>query len=391
MKRILPFFLTSCLALFAGVLTAQTQTVVEIITGSENHEELVGLLTDAGLVAPLSSAEGTFTVFAPTDAAFAMLSEDDLAYFEDDTDSLASVLTYHVIGDSLGIDTFDTGMMYGTLNAGDSIYISGYASDGDSDTLMINGMMVGVTEIAATNGVVYSIDVILMQPVATVVDIVVNTDTLSILEQAVIGAELDDDLMAAGPFTVFAPSNDAFAGISADSLMALVDDEDESGTLATILTYHVVSGRYTSADLMDGMMLTTLQGEQLEVTISGDSVMIDTVLVTMTDMIADNGVVHIINGILLPEALTSTQEPAFAREVSIFPNPATSQVYVDLPTSILNNATLTLRDFTGRTLLSRRATSDREPIEVGALPTGTYLLEIRADGGAIQRKVMVQR
>ena len=88
-----------------------------------------------------------------------------------------------------------------------------------------------------------------------------------------IAAGLVDALMAEGPFTVFGPSNAAFAAIDQDSLNLLL--ADPMGNLSIILTYHVVAGKYTSADLMDGMMLSTLQGEMLEVTISGDSVLVD--------------------------------------------------------------------------------------------------------------------
>ncbi|WP_116105980.1 fasciclin domain-containing protein [Lewinella sp. IMCC34191] len=385
MKHVLPILFTAVLAVFGGVLTAQSNTVVDIISASENHTTLQEALTPE-LITALSGA-GPFTVFAPTDAAFEMLSEDDLSYLtnEDNVDSLVSVLQYHVIADSLPSDSLRDGMMYPTLNEGDSLYVRNDTTP--NGALFVNGVLITQTEITASNGVVYIIDAVLMQPVATVVDVIMDTDTLSTLEAAVVAAGLDDDLMGEGLFTVFAPSNLALANISPDSLNTLTT----SGDLETILEYHVVPGRYTSADLMDGMMLMTLGGEMLEVTISGDSVLVDSSLIIMADMIADNGVVHVIDSILLPMAITSVDEPAFAREVNIMPNPATSLFYVTLPNSILNSAVLTLRDFSGRTIVSRRATSDREPLDVGALPTGTYLLEIRANAGVIQRKVMVQR
>ena len=374
------------LVLCTGFLSAQDeQTVADIIAGSEDHETLEAALVAAGLDDDLDG-EGSFTVFAPTDAAFEMLPDGALEFLlmEANQDSLAAILNYHVVpGDTMAADLMD-GMMLPTLSEGDSLFIRIMG-----ETVMVNGAMITMADMEASNGVVHVIDAVLMPPAATVVEVIMNTDTLSTLAAAIEAADEDlaETLMGDGPFTVFAPSNDALANITMDSLAAL----QTSGALETILTYHVVPGRYTSADLMDGMMLMTVQGEMLEVTISGDSILVDSSLIIMTDMMADNGIVHVIDSILLPMAITSTEEPAFAREVKLFPNPTSSQLYVELPASILGSATLTLRDLSGRTLATRRATNDREPLEVGALPTGTYLLEIRAAAGVIQRKVMVQR
>ena len=225
----------------------------------------------------------------------------------------------------------------------------------------------------------------------TVVDIIVNSPDHDTLETAVITAGLDDDLSADGPFTVFAPNDSAFAALPAGSVEALLAD---SAGLANILLYHVVSGTFTSDLLTDSMMLTTLQGDSIMVTISGDSVMVDGVMIVAPDLVASNGVVHSINGILMPDTSTTSirrVEPAFGREVSIAPNPARDYFNVGLPASIVKNATLTLRDLTGRTVTTVRATSENVPLQVGNLPVGTYLLEVRSGAEAIQRKVVVQR
>jgi hypothetical protein len=87
----------------------------------------------------------------------------------------------------------------------------------------------------------------------------------------------------------------------------------------------------------------------------------------------------------------STAEPAFASEVRIMPNPASSFTQVHLPVNILQNTELTLRDMTGRTLLQRQATSTMESLDLSAYPSGTYLLQIQAKAGTIQRQIIVQR
>ena len=397
MKRVLPNFFLLLLVLCTGLLSAQDedQSVYDIIEASVAHDTLEAAIVAAGLDDELDTDDGTtrYTVFAPTDTAFQMLFDmlpegalQDLLS-PDNQDSLVSILNYHIVGDSVASDMLMDGMYAGTLSEGDSLYIR--LRGDDSDTVMVNMAMVITADLIASNGVVHIIDAVLLPPMGTVTDYVADTDTLSTLETAVLAAELDSILATNGPFTLFAPSNDAFAALDEDSLAMLLDDP--MGNLSTILRYHVVPGMYYSDDLMDGMMLTTAQGEMLEVTIMNDTVMVDGVPITMPDMMVENGIVHVISGVLLPYGSTGTEEPAFAREVNIFPNPTSSQLFVELPASILNSATLTLRDLSGRTLATRRATNDREPLEVGALPTGAYLLEIRATEGVIQRKVMVQR
>ena len=133
----------------------------------------------------------------------------------------------------------------------------------------------------------------------TITELVVDTEALSTLEAAVVEASLADTLKGDGPFTVFAPSDDAFAallsdlGITADELLARDD-------LADVLTYHVVPTEALAADLSDGQRLATVQGEELLVSIEDGNVMINGVSVVTPDVRATNGVVHIVDGVLLP-------------------------------------------------------------------------------------------
>jgi uncharacterized surface protein with fasciclin (FAS1) repeats len=149
----------------------------------------------------------------------------------------------------------------------------------------------------ALNGMIGSINV--SPSSTTVVDVIVNSENHTILEAAVIAAELDDDLSGDGPFTVFAPTDDAFNSLPAGTVDELLINP--TGDLANILLHHVASGSVLSTDLSDGMLVTTLFGTELTVSISDDGVMIDNAMVTAADITTDNGVVHVINAVLIPE------------------------------------------------------------------------------------------
>ena len=124
---------------------------------------------------------------------------------------------------------------------------------------------------------------------------------LSTLVTALKTAHLIDTLAGKGPFTVFAPTNEAFAKLSAVTLKSLLEPKN-IGKLTSILTYHVVSGRVRAGDLHDGQMVRTLEGAKLRVSVREDGVFIDGAKVTTADADAINGVVHIIDEVLLPPA-----------------------------------------------------------------------------------------
>ena len=136
----------------------------------------------------------------------------------------------------------------------------------------------------------------------TVVDIIVNSPAHDTLEAAVIAAGLADDLSGAGPFTVFAPTDDAFKALPEGTIEALL--ADPAGDLANILLYHVASGKVMAGDLSDGQMIPTLLGKDVKVTMNDEGVFINNAKVTVADLQADNGVVHVINAVLMPPSNT---------------------------------------------------------------------------------------
>jgi len=164
--------------------------------------------------------------------------------------------------------------------------------------VMIGDAMVVIADITADNGVVHVIDAILMpdMPTNSIFDIIANSEVHNTLEAAIVAAGLDETLSNDGPFTVFAPTDDAFSVIPAAVLETLL--ADPTGQLTQILLNHVVSGTTMSTDLADGMMVTTLQGSEVLVSINDGVVMIGNAMVVIADITADNGVVHVIDAVI---------------------------------------------------------------------------------------------
>jgi uncharacterized surface protein with fasciclin (FAS1) repeats/predicted lipoprotein with Yx(FWY)xxD motif len=299
-------------------------TVVDIIVGSEVHTTLATAVTEANLVGALSG-EGPFTVFAPTNAAFAALPEGTLeALLADAEGALTDILLYHVVsGRALSTDLSD-GQTLTTL-LGEALTVSITEAG-----VFINGAEVTIANLEAENGVVHVINAVLVpateEPLpATVVDIIVGSEVHTTLATAVTEANLVGALSGEGPFTVFAPTNEAFAALPEGTLEALLADAE--GALTDILLYHVVSGRALSTDLSDGQTLTTLLGEDLTVSITEAGVFINGAEVTIANLEAENGVVHVINAVLVP----ATEEPLPATVVDIIVG---SEVHTTLATAV---------------------------------------------------------
>ena len=275
-----------------AVILPPLPSVVEIIVESPDHMTLEAAVIAAELDDDLSG-DGPFTVFAPTDAAFAALPAgliDELLM--DPTGELAQILLYHVLGAEVLSTDLSDGQMATTLQ-GKDITVTIDGSD-----VFINDAQVTVADIMASNGVVHVIDAVILPPLPSVVEIIVESPDHMTLEAAVIAAELDDDLSGDGPFTVFAPTDAAFDALPAGTVDELL--MDPTGDLAQILLYHVLGAEVLSTDLSDGQMATTLQGKDITVTIDGSDVFINDAQVTVADIMASNGVVHVIDAVLLP-------------------------------------------------------------------------------------------
>ena len=301
MKRILALLMIFILALSMTPGFSAENDIVDIASGSSDFTVLVAALQEADLVGALQD-EGPFTVFAPTDAAFTALLSDLNITAEDllGHPQLAQVLLYHVVPGKVMSTDLSDGMIAETLK-GDDLMVD------LSDGVMINDSNVVTADIEATNGVIHVIDKVLVPDDFVlsgndIVDIALSDPNFSMLVSLLQKADLVSALQAEGPFTVFAPTNAAFEDLLA-ALDITASDLMQQPDLAKVLLYHVVNGKAMSTDLSDGMQIPTLNGESLNIDLS-DGVMINDSSVVNADIQAVNGVIHVIDKILVPTNFT---------------------------------------------------------------------------------------
>ena len=277
-----------------AVIQELPENVLDVVVGSDVHNTLETAVLAAGLDGALSDPDASLTVFAPTDNAFAVIPPEYLEEaLSDPSGLLTQILLYHVVGSTaLSTDLSDE-MMIETLQ-GNDLMIS--ITNG---IVKINDATVTVADILTYNGVVHVIDAVLVPPMEdfTVLDIIENSEDHNTLETAVLAAGLDGALSDPdATLTVFAPTDDAFSAIPSEVLDALL--ADPTGDLTQILLYHVVGSIALSSDLSDGMMIETLQGDEVMVSLENDIVIINNAMVTVADIEADNGVVHVVDAVL---------------------------------------------------------------------------------------------
>lgn len=135
---------------------------------------------------------------------------------------------------------------------------------------------------------------------ADIVDTAVGAGQFKTLAAALQAAGLVDTLKGPGPFTVFAPTDDAFAKLPAGTVDNLLKPENKA-KLQAVLTYHVVSGKVMASDVVNLKSAKTVQGQNAKITVKGGEVMVDGAKVVKTDIVTDNGVIHVIDSVILPK------------------------------------------------------------------------------------------
>ncbi len=503
-----------------------TPTVFSIVANSDVHTTLETALIASGFDVPLSNLDGDFTLFAPTDDAFAAIQSVVDELLLDPTGALANVLLYHVVGGTALSTDLSDGQEILTAQ-GETVTV---AIDGS--TITINGAEVTIADLEAGNGVVHVIDAVLVPESCTevanpflqetfnvqfggapaaedgvcplfvneafevyagevysfdncvegttytfgliggavgawtptfvvregaenlgpvidsevngftvtwtapadgvnnvivqeegfcgnqsdntgvdngfqfitcagsvsITDIVVNSPDHTTLETAVIAAGLDGTLAGEGPFTVFAPTDDAFAALPA----GLLDDllADPSGALTTVLTHHVVNEVAYSASLSDGQSIPTLLGEDVTVGIDGEVVTITSSTgvsaeVIVADIVASNGVVHVIDAVLVPTVVNVDNLEA-VNELRVFPNPTNNQFTLDIELNTSENVSVDLINVVGQVVKSvdlgtRSVGLNREYIDVNDLENGIYFMNLTVGENQGTVKVQIAR
>lgn len=320
------FVLTALFAAVPGAARAQSsdgaQDIVAIAAGNADFSTLVSLVTKAGLVDALK-ADGPYTVFAPTNEAFAKVPQAVVDALLANPDLLKQVLLYHVVAGKVMAADVKDGASAKTLQ-GEPVNFK--VADGK---VAVNDANVVKADLVAKNGVIHVIDSVLVPaavldalkqanekapaPAATaaaapaaetdIVDTAVGAGSFNTLVSLVKAAGLVDALKGEGPFTVFAPTDEAFAKLpkaQVDALMA-----DPQGALKQILLYHVVPSKVLAADVKDGATAKTLQGEPITFTVKDGKVKADAANVVKADIAAKNGVIHVIDSVILPPSIVA--------------------------------------------------------------------------------------
>jgi len=271
---------------------SQDQDIVDTAVSAGSFKTLVAAVKAAGLVGTLKS-DGPFTVFAPTDAAFAKLPKAtlDSLLLPANKDKLTQILTYHVVPKRFTAADVLKRKVFRTVQ-GQPLFLTGGAEEP-----MVNGANLVKTDVRCSNGVIHAIDTVILPPPANqdVVDTLVSSGAFETLVTAVKAAKLVDTLKGSGPFTVFAPTDEAFAKLPAGTLESLLRSEN-AAKLTGILTYHVVSGKAMAGDVIKIQEAKTVQGQDLAIAPT-----VDGARVTYADIPCSNGIVHVIDTVMLPK------------------------------------------------------------------------------------------
>ena len=288
-----------------------TPNIVETAVADGRFTTLVTALQAAGLDDDLAG-EGPFTVFAPTDDAFALLPEGTVETLLEpaNQDLLIDILTFHVYsGKVMAADAIAAAGTALTMLNGSDLRVD--VID-DEVILSLNGnrqATVIITDIEASNGVIHVIDAVLDPEDATssIVQTAIDNGSFTTLVAALTAAELVDTLDGPGPFTVFAPTDAAFALLPAGTVDTLLLPENQ-GTLIDILTYHVFDGSVLAADAiaLDGNSVTMFNGASMSITVDGDTLVLNQdgsreATVVLGNVLCSNGVIHVIDAVLNPD------------------------------------------------------------------------------------------
>ena len=284
----------------AGAVSEKPGDIVDVAASAGDFSTLLAAAKAAGLVDTLRG-DGPLTVFAPTDEAFADLPAGTVETLlkPENKSTLVSILAYHVVpgrlesGDVLKKKTLDT-----VNGQRAKIALKGGKP-------MIDGAAIVATDVDASNGIIHVIDAVILPESKSLLEVAKGASTFHTLAAAIEAADLVEVLSGPGPFTVLAPTDDAFAKLPAGTVENLLKPENKD-QLRTILLYHVVPGRVYSDTVVTLKGAPTASGITAPISVKKGSgknptVMIDNAKVVKTDIDASNGVIHVLDAVILPD------------------------------------------------------------------------------------------
>jgi uncharacterized surface protein with fasciclin (FAS1) repeats len=280
----------------------ESGTIISKALADGRFGTLAAALTGSGLLEMLQG-EGPFTVFAPTDEAFAKLPKgtvEDLLKPEN-RDKLQAVLKYHVSPGTIGLAPALEAGVAKTVQ-GESLSIA--FADG---RVRVNKAAIVNADITCTNGVIHVIDSVLLPPIPPndIPGVAKRAGSFSTLLAAVQAAGLEGVLAGEGPFTVLAPTDAAFKALPKGTIKELLKEENRD-QLKAILSYHVIGGKVSAGDALNAKKAKTLNGKSIEFGIKDGKLKANGVTIRSTDIHCDNGVIHVIDAVLLPESENGT-------------------------------------------------------------------------------------
>jgi transforming growth factor-beta-induced protein len=278
----------------AGARSSAAKDIVVVASEAGDFGTLIAAAKAAGLVEVLQS-KGPLTVFAPTDAAFGKLPKGTVENLlkPENKKALVEILTYHVVPGKLEAADVLKRKTLDTAN-GERARI---AMKGGKPT--IAGANIVATDVEASNGVIHVIDAVMIPEQRDIVDVAVSTGTFKTLAAALGAADLVTTLKGKGPFTVLAPNDAAFAKLPKGTVEMLLLPENKD-KLKAVLLAHVAAGRVYSDQVVKLKMVPTVGGAKSPVTTKDGKVMIGGATVIAADIEASNGVIHVIDTVILP-------------------------------------------------------------------------------------------
>lgn len=293
--------------------------IVDTAEAAGSFNTLLAALQATNLAPVLADENAKFTVFAPTDEAFAALGQETIDALLADPETLSDILLYHVIADQV-VDAETAFSLAGsTVVAANGDDLTVQVQD---HTLFINQSTVTAADIQATNGIIHVIDAVLLppaeepDPTLNIVETAVEAGSFQTLASLLVATGLDAVLSdQSSLFTVFAPTDDAFAKLSAETLTALQSDPE---LLKSILLYHVIAGQAVDAATaigLSGQSVETANGQNVEIALRDQALFINDSQVILTDVRASNGIIHAIDTVLMPPTTPVDQAPTLAQIV----------------------------------------------------------------------------